>query len=82
MERGLTIPIIYNTSSYDALSSLSLMDGLVDIVGPLHTLWLSGLSQRVRLVTRTLPAVPSISATAAPLRSKGLLELSHSHHLN
>lgn len=37
VERGLTIPIMYNTSSYDALSSLSLMDGLVDIVGPLHT---------------------------------------------
>jgi hypothetical protein len=34
VERGLTIPIIYNTSSYDALSSLALMDGLVDIVGP------------------------------------------------
>jgi uncharacterized Fe-S radical SAM superfamily protein PflX len=33
VERGLTIPIIYNTSSYDALSSLALMDGLVDIVG-------------------------------------------------
>lgn len=32
VERGLTIPIIYNTSSYDALSSLALMDGLVDIV--------------------------------------------------
>lgn len=32
VERGLNIPIIYNTSSYDALSSLALMDGLVDIV--------------------------------------------------
>lgn len=32
VKRGLSIPIIYNTSSYDALSSLALMDGLVDIV--------------------------------------------------
>jgi putative pyruvate formate lyase activating enzyme len=32
VERGLTLPIIYNTSSYDALASLALMDGLVDIV--------------------------------------------------
>ena len=32
VERGLSLPIIYNTSSYDALASLALMDGLVDIV--------------------------------------------------
>ena len=34
LERGLTLPIVYNTSSYDALSSLQLMDGLVDIYLP------------------------------------------------
>ncbi|RVD86658.1 uncharacterized protein DFL_004921 [Arthrobotrys flagrans] len=28
---GLRIPIVYNTSSYDSLEALSLMDGLVDI---------------------------------------------------
>lgn len=30
-ERGLRVPIIYNTSSFDSLNSLKLMDGLVDI---------------------------------------------------
>lgn len=31
LDLGLKVPIVYNTSSYDALSSLLLMDGLVDI---------------------------------------------------
>jgi len=29
--KGLSIPIVYNTSSYDGLASLALMDGLVDV---------------------------------------------------
>jgi putative pyruvate formate lyase activating enzyme len=33
-EKGLNIPIIYNTSAYDGLPSLALMDGLVDIYMP------------------------------------------------
>ncbi len=31
VERGLRIPIVYNTSSFDSLKSLKLMDGVVDI---------------------------------------------------
>ncbi len=31
---GLTIPIVYNTSGYDSVESLSLLDGLVDIYLP------------------------------------------------
>ena len=31
IDQGLRLPIVYNTSAYDALSSLKLMDGLVDI---------------------------------------------------
>lgn len=34
VEKGLTIPIIYNTSAYDGPQSLRLMDGLVDIYMP------------------------------------------------
>ncbi|KAK3988518.1 hypothetical protein QBC44DRAFT_101070 [Cladorrhinum sp. PSN332] len=30
-DMGLTVPIVYNTSSYDSLQSLRLLDGLVDI---------------------------------------------------
>jgi len=37
--RGLRIPIVYNTSAYDALSSLALLDGLVDIYMPDFKFW-------------------------------------------
>lgn len=37
--RGLRVPIVYNTSSYDALSSLRLLDGLVDIYLPDFKFW-------------------------------------------
>jgi putative pyruvate formate lyase activating enzyme len=33
-EMGLTIPIIYNTNAYDSLSTLKLLDGVVDIYLP------------------------------------------------
>ena len=34
VENGLKIPIVYNTSSYDSLRSLQLLDGLVDVYMP------------------------------------------------
>lgn len=39
VERGLCLPIVYNTSAYDALSSLRLMDGLIDIYMPDFKFW-------------------------------------------
>ncbi len=33
-EKGLTIPIVYNTSGYEKVESLQLLDGLVDIYMP------------------------------------------------
>ncbi len=37
--RGLNLPIVYNTSAYYALSSLRLLDGLVDIYIPDFKFW-------------------------------------------
>jgi putative pyruvate formate lyase activating enzyme len=37
--RGLRIPIVYNTSGYDAPASLRLLDGLVDVYMPDFKLW-------------------------------------------
>ena len=34
IERGLRLPVVYNTSAYDSLHSLSLLDGVVDIYMP------------------------------------------------
>ena len=38
-EHGLRLPIVYNTSAYDSLESLALMDGLVDIYMPDFKYW-------------------------------------------
>jgi putative pyruvate formate lyase activating enzyme len=37
--RGLRLPIVYNTSSYDAVASLQLLDGVVDIYMPDFKFW-------------------------------------------
>lgn len=46
-ELGLTIPIIYNTSSYDSLASIELLDGLVDIYLPDFKVWEPSTSKRL-----------------------------------
>ena len=43
-ERGLRLPLVYNTSSYDSLDSLQLLDGIVDIYMPDFKFWDSRLS--------------------------------------
>ena len=37
--RGLRLPIVYNTSAYDSVASLRLLDGLVDIYMPDFKFW-------------------------------------------
>ncbi len=39
VERGLRLPLVYNTSAYDSIESIQLMDGLVDIYMPDFKLW-------------------------------------------
>ena len=39
VERGLHLPLVYNTSAYDSLDSLALMDGIVDIYMPDFKFW-------------------------------------------
>ena len=39
VERGLRLPLVYNTSAYDSPESLRLLDGLVDIYMPDFKLW-------------------------------------------
>jgi putative pyruvate formate lyase activating enzyme len=47
--RGLHIPIVYNTSAFDGLESLRLMDGLVDIYMPDFKFW---SRERARMYSR------------------------------
>ncbi len=39
IDRGLHLPLVYNTSSYDSLDSLALLDGIVDIYMPDFKYW-------------------------------------------
>jgi putative pyruvate formate lyase activating enzyme len=43
---GLRLPIVYNTSSYDSLDSLRLMEGVVDVFMPDFKLWSAEASRR------------------------------------
>jgi len=44
--RGLELPIVYNTSAYDSLDSLRLLDGIVDVYMPDFKLWTSERARR------------------------------------
>jgi putative pyruvate formate lyase activating enzyme len=49
VRRGLRVPIVYNTSAYDSLRSLRLLDGLVDIYMPDFKFWKSETAHRLAL---------------------------------
>ena len=46
IERGLHLPIVYNTSGFDSLESIQLMDGIVDIYMPDFKFWSDEKSKR------------------------------------
>ncbi len=46
IEKGLSIPLVYNTSGYDSIDTIRLLDGIVDIYMPDIKFLDSGLSQR------------------------------------
>ncbi|HEX2064536.1 MAG TPA: radical SAM protein [Acidimicrobiales bacterium] len=47
VRRGLRVPIVYNTSAYDSVRSLRLMEGLVDIYMPDFKFWEPETSRRL-----------------------------------
>jgi len=46
IEGGLRLPLVYNTSAYDSLDSLRLIDGVVDIYMPDFKLWTREAARR------------------------------------
>lgn len=56
VEAGLRLPLVYNTSSYDSLHSLRLLDGVVDIYMPDFKFWDPQLALRY-LKAKDYPAV-------------------------
>ncbi|MBI2872925.1 MAG: radical SAM protein [Chloroflexi bacterium] len=73
IEMGLRLPLVYNTSSYDSLESLRVMEGLVDIYMPDFKLWDRERSRRFLLA----PDYPEVarSALAEMHRQVGVLRV-------
>ncbi len=46
IEDGLRLPLVYNTSAYDSMESLELMDGVVDIYMPDFKYWDSEMARK------------------------------------
>jgi putative pyruvate formate lyase activating enzyme len=46
IEKGLTVPLVYNSGGYDTVDSLLLLDGIVDIYMPDFKFWKSGSAKR------------------------------------
>jgi putative pyruvate formate lyase activating enzyme len=65
-ELGLRLPIIYNTSSFDSLESLKLLDGLIDIYLPDFKVWNNATAKRLlKADNYTETAMESIKAMHA-----------------
>lgn len=56
VEGGLRLPIVYNTSAYDSMESLRLLDGVVDIYMPDFKIWHPEMAHRY-LKARDYPEV-------------------------
>ena len=46
-DAGLRLPVVYNTGAYDSLSSLALLDGLIDIYMPDFKFWTPEIAERL-----------------------------------
>lgn len=65
-ELGLRLPIIYNSSSFDSLESIELLDGLVDIYLPDFKVWNEKTGKRLlKADNYTATAMESIKAMHA-----------------
>jgi putative pyruvate formate lyase activating enzyme len=60
IDGGLRLPIVYNTSAYDSLDSLALLDGIVDIYLPDLKVWTSGRARRYL----RMPGYPPVARAA------------------
>ncbi|MDP2646902.1 MAG: radical SAM protein [Desulfobacterales bacterium] len=58
--KGLDVPLVYNTSAYDRVTSLKLLDGVVDIYMPDFKFW----DSRVAEITCQAPDYPAVARKA------------------
>lgn len=60
VNKGLKLPIVYNSSAYDRVSTLKLLDGIVDIYMPDFKFWNSELAEK----TCGAPDYPEVARRA------------------
>jgi putative pyruvate formate lyase activating enzyme len=70
--KGLRVPIVYNTSAYDAVTSLRLLDGLIDIYMPDFKFWKRESARRLAKAKdypeRAREAIREMHRQVGPLR--------------
>ncbi|HTT07356.1 MAG TPA: radical SAM protein [Gammaproteobacteria bacterium] len=70
--KGLNLPIVYNTSAYDSVESLKLLDGIVDIYMPDFKFWNYESSRRYAKAKdypeRAREAIAEMHRQAGPLK--------------
>jgi putative pyruvate formate lyase activating enzyme len=70
--RGLRLPIVYNTSGYDSVESLKLLDGIVDIYMPDFKFWKRETAKRLAKAPdypeRARDAIREMHRQVGPLR--------------
>jgi putative pyruvate formate lyase activating enzyme len=75
VRRGLELPIVYNTSAYDSIESLRLLDGLVDIYMPDFKFWERETARRLCKAKdypeRARAAIAEMHRQVGPLRIEG-----------
>jgi putative pyruvate formate lyase activating enzyme len=62
VERGLRLPLVYNTSAYDSLESIRWMDGIVDIYMPDFKLWDAGHCRKYLVASNYAEAARKVIA--------------------
>lgn len=60
VERGLRLPLVYNTGGYDSLDALALLDGVVDIYMPDFKFWSPEMARRYAKA----PDYPAVACAA------------------
>jgi putative pyruvate formate lyase activating enzyme len=73
VENGLRLPLVYNTSAYDSIHSLRLLDGVVDIYMPDFKLWDNNRSSHL-LKARDYPQ-SAIAALMEMHKQVGILKV-------
>jgi putative pyruvate formate lyase activating enzyme len=75
IEGGLRLPLVYNTSAYDSLESLALLDGLVDIYMPDFKYWDAEMARKYSRA----PDYPEVARRAIKEMHRQVGDLSITH---